>query len=101
MLWRYQTLNHGSIFQVRLHDLVNIFQIDIGIPDCLGVDHGHRATGAAIQAARLVDAYLTNTGQTCRPDRRFAMVKSAWALCWAQLSSPFFRSFRQKKMWRS
>jgi hypothetical protein len=25
---------------------------------------------------------------------------AAWALCWAQQASPFFRSLRQKKMWR-
>ncbi len=46
-----------------LHDLVDIRQIDKGVPDPFGVHHRHGRTSAAIHAACLVHTHLADTGQ--------------------------------------
>ena len=50
--------------------------VDVGVPDGLGVDHRHRAAGAAVQAARLVDAHAARPGQTRGLDARLAVVEA-------------------------
>ena len=51
--------------------------VHIGVPDGLGVDHGHRTAGAAVQAAGLVDTHAARTGQAGRLDARLAAVEAS------------------------
>ncbi|MNV79887.1 hypothetical protein D3C71_1734580 [compost metagenome] len=55
---REQALDNLTIFQVRLDDFIDVFVIDEGVPGAFGIDHSHRAGGAAVQAAGLVDPHL-------------------------------------------
>ena len=64
------------LLQVRVDDLVDVVLVDVGVPDRFGVDHGHRAAGAAVQAAGLVDAHAARPGQALALDARLAVVEA-------------------------
>src|SRR5690606_17080316 len=73
---QHQALNHFALDKVAVDDLIDVGQIDEGVPDVLGVDHGHRPAGTAVKATRLVDAHLPDAGQTGLLDPLLAMLKS-------------------------
>jgi len=56
-----QALDHSPVYQMFFDDFIDIFLIDIGVPDVIWVDHGDRSFAATIQA----------TGDI-HPDRAFA-----------------------------
>ena len=62
-------------------------RIHIGVPGGLGVDHSHRASGATVQAARLVDPDLAGATQPRRLDLRLAAVEP---LLRAMVGAAFF-----------
>lgn len=53
---------------MSLDDLVDVFLVNIGIPDCIGIDHCHRAKLAAIQATGGIDPHPARTIQAQRLD---------------------------------
>ena len=58
------------------NDLVDVVLVDEGVPGLVGVDHGHRAAGAAVQAAGLVDPHAAHAGQPGGLDLLLAMVEA-------------------------
>ena len=49
-----QPFNNTSVEQVFVDDFINIFPIEIGIPDLIRVDHDYRAKFAAIETTRTI-----------------------------------------------
>jgi hypothetical protein len=49
--------------QVFVNDFIDIFSIQVGVPDFLGVDDDDRAKFTAIQTACGIDADLADPGQ--------------------------------------
>ena len=56
-----QSLDDLATAQVTLDDLVEIFVVDVGVPDGLGVDDQDGSGLAAVEAAGTVDPYLACT----------------------------------------
>ena len=71
-----EPLHHIAVFEVRLHDFVNVLLVYIGVPDRLRVDDGNRPGGTTIKATRLVDPDLARPGQASCLDLGFAAVKA-------------------------
>src|SRR5436190_13341028 len=42
-----------------LHDFVDVFLIDVGVPDFFGIHHHHRPFIATVEATRQIDANLS------------------------------------------
>ena len=43
-----QALHHLAVFQMRLHDFINVACIHIGVPNRLRVNHCHGSRSAAV-----------------------------------------------------
>jgi hypothetical protein len=56
-----QAFDDLTITQVSLDDLVEVFSVDVGVPDRIRIDDDHRPGFAPIQAAGVVDPYLPGT----------------------------------------
>ena len=50
--------------QMLIDDLIHVFPIHIGVPDCFRIDHDHRAFAASVQTSREIDAGLAFAGET-------------------------------------
>ncbi|OMP13991.1 hypothetical protein COLO4_00490 [Corchorus olitorius] len=57
----HQPFNGFAFDQMALDDFVDVFLVDEGVPDGLGVDHHDRTEFAAVEAAGLVDAHAAFT----------------------------------------
>jgi hypothetical protein len=73
--WREQALNNLTIFQMALHNFVNVGRVDKAVPSAFRVDHGNGSASASIKATCFVHANLAGTRQTQFFDAGFAMVK--------------------------
>ena len=61
---KHQTDNGLAILQVAFNDFVNIFAINVGIPNALWINDQHRAFRATVKATRRIDARLAIFVQT-------------------------------------
>ena len=52
-----QPLNHPAMLQVFFEDFVDIFPVNIGVPDSFRIDDDDRALFTAVQTSRRVDSY--------------------------------------------
>lgn len=59
-----EPIDEPPLYQVAVDDFIEILSIDIGVPDGLRVNHGHRAQLAAVQTARVIDPDLTRSRDT-------------------------------------
>lgn len=64
-----QALHHLAVFQVRLHNFFHIVQVHVAVPNTFGVNHGHWPGSTAVQAAGLVDPYVSHFGNARRFDQ--------------------------------
>src|ERR1019366_3171164 len=71
-----QALDDLAALEVRIDDLVDVGRIDVRVPDAFGIDDGHRAAGAAIEATRLVDAHPARPAELLGLDARLAMIEA-------------------------
>ena len=85
-----QTLDDLAVFEVGVDNFVNVGVVDEAVPDGFGVDHGDRAAGAAVQAARFVDADLADAAQALLFNPHFAVVKARLGMV---LGAAFFTGF--------
>ena len=74
--WRDQAFHHLAVLEVRFDDFVDVRCVHIGVPGALGVDHGHGAARAAVQATGLVHTHLAGTRQPGGLDLGLAAVKT-------------------------
>ena len=51
-----QALDRPPSEDVGLHDLVNVLQRDVAVPDGVGINHDGGAVFALVEASRLVNA---------------------------------------------
>lgn len=61
-----QAFNNPAIDQMLFDDLVNIFPIDIGIPDSLGVHDDHRSLLTTVETSRRIDPHSALAGESKR-----------------------------------
>ena len=61
---KHQTGNGLAILQMAFNDFVNIFAINVGIPNALWINDQHRAFRATVKATRRIDARLAIFVQT-------------------------------------
>eukprot|EP01137_Pigoraptor_chileana_P014603 Opistho-2@69438 len=73
---QHQAADDLTALQVLLDDLVDIAGIDIAVPGRLRIDHGHRAAGTAVQAARLVDTHAPLATETQLADLGLAVIEA-------------------------
>jgi len=62
------------VYQVLLDDFIDILAVDIAVPGGFGVNHQHRAQGAAIETTGGIDAHATFPGQATRLDLRLGVL---------------------------
>jgi hypothetical protein len=74
---QHQTVNHLATFEVAVDDFIDIRLVDKGVPNTLGINHGHRATRAAIKATSLIDTNPAGACQLLAFNAGFAMIKSS------------------------
>jgi len=73
--WHEQPLHYVSIFQMRLHDFVNVGVIDKCVPHSFRVNHRHRPGSAPIQTTGFVNPNFAGARQSSVLDLDFAVVK--------------------------
>jgi hypothetical protein len=80
-----------------VNDFIDVFLIDIGVPDAFGINHQYRSFLATVQAAGLVDADLARAIQVKRLDAALGMflrgLRTAIGAAW----TPVFALVQAKK----
>ena len=54
-----QPLDHPAMYQVFLQDFVDIFAVNVGVPDTFRIDDDYRSCITAVKTSRRVDPYTT------------------------------------------
>lgn len=62
-----QTLHNAPVQQVLIDNFIHIVGVVVGIPDGIGIHHGHRALATAVEAPAAIDPDLAWT----QPSQRF------------------------------
>src|SRR5450830_220198 len=75
MLWHHQTRNNLPVLEVRLHNLIDVAGVDIGVPNTLRINHRHRPRRTAVQTTCLVDTNLPRPSQPGCFNLGFAAIK--------------------------
>lgn len=70
----FQAFDRDTIPQVRRHDFLDIFLVDVGVPDAFRVDDGDRTFLATIKATGRVDPHAALAGQAKLPGAQFRKI---------------------------
>src|SRR6185295_15340965 len=71
---KQQALHDAAVDEMLVDDLVYVGLVHVGVPGLFWIHHDHGTLGAAIDAARHVDADLARTGQLEFLDAIFRVV---------------------------
>ena len=63
MKLNFQPVYDFALDQVPIDDFIDIFAIDVGVPDLFRIDHDHGAKFTAVKAARGIDPDLPGARQ--------------------------------------